>query len=481
MCRCIFRRVLHYRVQLLPPKLEGKWGEVRDNAGERHSTTGPALFELAINSQVNFGQPADRYQESVLLLTYNNMESEVRSYSRHFPVTFDRAEGSYLYADDGRKFLDFFCAAGSLNYGHNPSQLVEPLVEYLRKNRVINSLDMRTTAKRDFLEAFAEIILKPRNMNYVVQFPGPTGTNAIEAALKLARMCTGRRHVAAFTNGFHGMTLGALAVTGNAENRAAAVTALADVIRVPYENYQSGCDGLALIEAMIDDPSSGIDAPAAFVVEVVQGEGGLRAASFNWLQRLQTLARRCGSLLIIDDIQAGCGRTGSFFSFEPAGIDPDIICLSKSIGGIGLPMSLVLFRRELDVWKPGQHNGTFRGNNLAFVAARAALDVFWRDSIFTDRIKVLSNSIESILQRFAMRYQSLGLEPRGRGLMRGLAFADPAKAASVAADCFDHGLICERCGPYDEVLKFLPALTIEESDLIAGFSKIEKSLERAAA
>jgi diaminobutyrate-2-oxoglutarate transaminase len=284
----------------------------------------------------------------------HRLESEVRSYCRSFPVVFQRAQGAELFDERGRSYLDFFAGAGTLNYGHNDPTLKERLIEYIAGSGITHGLDMTTSAKCRFLELFEARILKPRKLDYKVMFPGPTGANAVEASLKLARKVTGRSNVISFTNAFHGMTLGALAATGNGEKRAGAGVALSGVTRMPFDGYLGPTvDTLDYLEKALDDPSSGVDAPAALIVETIQAEGGVNVGSIPWLRRLERIARSCGALLIVDDIQVGCGRTGPFFSFERAGLKPDIVCLSKSLSGYGLPLAVVLMRPELDVWKPG--------------------------------------------------------------------------------------------------------------------------------
>lgn len=407
---------------------------------------------------------------------FDELESQVRTYSRSFPAVFDFAEGSRLYASDGRAWLDFLSGAGALNYGHNPVHLVDPVIGYLKGKGVISSLDLHTRAKAEFLEALRDVILRPRGLDYVVQFVGPTGTNAVEASLKLARLKTGRTNIVAFTNGYHGVSLGALAATGNGSKRAAAGHPLGFITRLPYDGYLDGVSAPTLLDRLLKDPGSGIDLPAAIIVETIQGEGGLNVASKDWLRQIQDTARHHGALLIIDDIQAGCGRSGSFFSFEDLGIAPDIICLSKSIGGIGLPLSLVLIARDLDVWTPGQHNGTFRGNNLAFVAARAALEYYWSTPDFENSLKLKSELFERGLTRIASRFDQVSV--RGRGLMRGLAIADLDAATNVSRYCFEAGLICETCGPEDHVVKLLPPLTISDSDLLEGIDIIENAVSQ---
>ena len=408
---------------------------------------------------------------------FNQLESEVRSYARSFPCVIDKARGTELRTADGRRYLDFLAGAGSLNYGHNNPLLKAALIEHIERDGITHSLDLHTTAKERFLEAMWEIILEPRGLDYVIQFTGPTGTNAVEAALKLARKATGRTNVISFTNGFHGVSIGALAATGNKYNRNAAGVPLYGTTVMPYDGYFGArTDTVAYIEKLISDPSSGIELPAAMIIETVQGEGGLNVASFDWLRRIETLCRAKKILLIVDDIQAGCGRTGSFFSFEPAGIKPDIVTLSKSLSGYGLPFSVVLIRRGIDVWKPGEHNGTFRGNNHAFVTAAAALEHFWRTPKFADKVRTTGAQLGRRLQKFVDRFSPDLVEVKGRGMFRGVRCADPARAASVTARAFQHGLIIERAGPEDEVIKCLMPLTIRPAELKEGLDILERSL-----
>lgn len=408
---------------------------------------------------------------------FNTLESEVRSYCRGWPAVFDRASGSKMYTEDGREYLDFFSGAGALNYGHNHQDLLEPLLDYLRSGSITHSMDMHTPAKRKFLETFRDVILEPRGLDYKVMFPGPTGTNTVEAALKLARKVTGRQHVLSFTNAFHGMTLGALAVTGNSMKRQGAGVALTNSSKIPYDDYFDGeTTDFHWLERVLADSGSGVDLPAAVIVETVQGEGGLNAARASWLRALSDLCKKHDILLIVDDVQAGCGRTGTFFSFEEAGIVPDIVCLSKSISGYGLPMALTLFRRELDVWGPGEHNGTFRGSNPAFVTATAALKRFWSDrENFEQQIAVRANQLHEGLARVAATTE--GAVVRGRGLLAGVAFPDPSTAEKIAAESFERGLLVETSGPESEVLKLMPALTISTEDLAHGLDILMEAVD----
>ena len=410
---------------------------------------------------------------------FETRESAVRGYSRSWPATFAKAQGPRQWDEDGNEYLDFFSGAGALNYGHNNPALMNPLVEYLQSGAVLHSLDMKTPAKREFLETFEKLILEPRGLDYTVMFPGPTGTNTVEVALKLARKVTGRQHLLSFTNAFHGMTLGSLSVTGNSMKREGAGIPLTNSSKIPYDDYFDGeTPDFLWLEKVLEDSGSGVDKPAAIIVETVQGEGGVRAARAEWLRELSALCKKHDILLIVDDVQAGCGRTGTFFSFEDAGIEPDIVCLSKSISGSGLPMALTLFRPELDAWEPGEHNGTFRGNNPAFVTATAALKNFWADNAFQNE---LADTIAHLHQRLdAIAAKAEGATVRGRGLLAGLLFDDPEVAGKIAAEAFATGLLIETSGPRDEVVKIMPPLTITEHDLTAGLDILEAAVLKVA-
>jgi len=398
---------------------------------------------------------------------FDTLESQVRSYCRSWPVVFERATGSWMYDEDGKPYLDFFAGAGALNYGHNHPELKQSLVDYIQRDGVTHSLDMTTVAKRQFLECFQELVLIPRGLNYKVQFPGPTGTNSVESALKLVRKVTARESIINFTNAFHGMTLGALSVTGNSMKRGGAGIPLVHATPMPFDNYLEGrTPDFLWLERLLDDAGSGLNEPAAVIVETVQGEGGLNVARFEWLRALAELCRRHDMLLIVDDVQMGCGRTGPFFSFEPAGITPDIVTLSKSISGYGLPMALTLIKPELDVWEPGEHNGTFRGHNPAFITARRALETFWTDDTLHRSTLDKGERINEVLDGIAEHRE--GIRVKGRGLVKGLAFEQAEQAGKVCTAAFDRGMLMETSGPIDEVAKLLPPLTISDDELDQG-------------
>lgn len=421
---------------------------------------------------------AQSLTESDLPAVFSTVESEVRSYCRAWPTTLATAKDSWVTDTEGRRYLDLFAGAGALNYGHNNDHLKGALLEYLVGDGIVHSLDIATTAKQRFLETFDRLILRPRGLDYKVQFPGPTGTNSVEAALKLARKVTGRESIISFTNAFHGMTLGSLSVTGNSMKRAGAGVPLVHATPMPYDNYFGGVtEDFHWFERVLDDSGSGLNRPAAVIVETVQGEGGLNVARLEWLRELANLCRNREILLIVDDVQMGCGRTGEFFSFEAAGIVPDIVTLSKSISGYGLPMALTLFGPTLDVWAPGEHNGTFRGHNPAFITATKALETYWADREFATETADKGALVRNGLDRIAAVHD--GVSSRGRGMAQGLKFEDADLAAHVCRAAFDRGVLIETSGPSDEVVKLLPPLTTSRSDLESGLEILAESVATA--
>lgn len=413
---------------------------------------------------------------------FDEIESEVQSYARSFPRLFNKAQGEYLYDEDGNQYLDFLAGAGTLNYGHNNPVFKEKLLDYIQNDGICHGLDLHTKAKGEFLETFNEKILKPRDLNYMVQFTGPTGTNAVEAALKLARNIKGRENIISFTNGFHGVSLGSLATTGNSHHRGAAGVSLGGSSRLPFDGYMGDeLDTTFYLDKVLSDSSSGVDLPAAVIVETVQGEGGINAASFEWLQNLEKVCRKHDVLLIVDDIQSGCGRTGTFFSFEEAGIKPDIVTLSKSFSGYGLPFAVVLISPELDLWKPGEHNGTFRGNNLAFVTAKAAIDTYWSDDNFSKEIKRKGDYIAQRLEDIVEKYGEGNFTIRGRGMFRGISCVNGEIANQITRAAFKQNLIIETSGADDEVVKFLCPLIISDENLKKGIDIVESAIKAVCA
>lgn len=410
---------------------------------------------------------------------FRELESSVRSYIRSFPMVFDKAINDEVWDDEGNRYIDFFAGAGTINYGHNPDCVTESLINYLRDHRIIHSLDKATVAKREFLETIKENIFMPRDMQYKIQFTGPTGTNSVESALKLARMIKQRSNIVSFTNGYHGLTLGALAVTGNDYYRDESFGHRTNTSHMPYDGFLGkDVDTIEVFRKYLDESSSGVDLPAAVIVETIQGEGGINVASYRWLKDLESLCREHDIILIVDDIQVGNGRTGTFFSFEEAGIKPDMICLSKALGG-GIPFAILLMKPELDQWKPGEHTGTFRGNNLAFVASTQLIKKYWSDRTFESVIRAKGEIINKGLRSIVEEHTPFAKKYRGRGMVWGLEFEkEKDHAAEVSATCFENGLIAELCGSENHVLKLLPPLTSTEEHLEEGLEILKKSIER---
>lgn len=413
---------------------------------------------------------------------FDEIESEVQSYARSFPCVFSRAKGELMWDQKGNEYLDFLAGAGTLNYGHNNPIFKESLLQYIQDDGITHGLDMHTKAKGEFLNAFNDHILKPRNMEYIVQFTGPTGTNAVEAAMKIARNVTGQQNIVTFTNGFHGVSLGALAATGNSHHRDAAGVSLTGTHRMPFDGYLGeNIDTTEYLDKVLSDSSSGINSPAAVIVETVQGEGGINVASIEWLKNLQAVCRKHNILFIVDDIQAGCGRTGDYFSFEEAGIEPDIITLSKSLGGYGLPFAVVLMKPELDQWKPGEHNGTFRGNNLAFVTAKEAIEHYWADTSFSEEIKRKGKYVSDRLDSIVALYGEGNFTTKGRGMFQGINCVDGDLATKITANAFKKGLIIETSGADGQVVKILCPLIISDENLKKGLDIVESAIQEVCA
>ena len=404
---------------------------------------------------------------------FEELESEVRSYCRKYPAKFSYAKNAEIFTVEGERYVDFLAVAGSMNYGHNNPVIKKEILDYLSEDRIINALDMYTDAKEDFFDTFSRLILQPRGYNYKIMCCGSTGTNAVEAALKLARKNTGRTGVFAFSGAFHGMTLGSLALTTDAVSRKGSGVPLNNVTFIPFEGT---LDSIEYLKWLLEDDHSGVDKPAAIIVETVQAEGGVNVASEKWLVELQAICAENDIILICDDIQVGNGRTGTFFSFERANIQPDMVVLSKSISGFGLPMSLLLMKPELDIFAPAEHNGTFRGNQLSFVGGAAALKFFVENKLDVE-VKRKAIEIEEYIKKNIINLDNR-LVCRGIGMIWGIDFShiDSALAARVAHKCFEEGLIIEIAGRKDAVLKIMPPLTISDDVLYEGLDIIRKAI-----
>ena len=403
---------------------------------------------------------------------FEKHESVVRSYCRKFPVVFNKAKGTRMYDQDGNAYIDFFCGAGSLNYGHNNDYIKEQVIKYLMDDGIVHSMDMFTLSKGNFIEFFEEKILQPRGLDYKIMFTGPTGTNANEAAIKLARKVTGGTNIFALMGAFHGMTLGTLALTTEDAARKGAGVPLGNVTHIPAPGMFPGLDTIEYMETLINDDHSGVEKPAALIVEAVQAEGGINVLPFEWLKRAREFCTKYDILLICDEIQIANGRTGKFFGFEWAGIKPDIVTIAKSIGGMGMPFALTLFKPELDIWSPGEHNGTFRGFQLATVAGKAGLEYMLENNI-PDEVVRKSKIVDEFLAKELPKISDK-LKHRGLGLIWGIdfgAFPD-GTAKKVSAECFKRGLVIELAGRKDCVLKPMPPLNIADEDLLKGLEII---------
>lgn len=408
-----------------------------------------------------------------MIKVFENHESQVRSYCRKYPVVFSRAVNSELFDEDGNRYIDFLAVAGSMNYGHNNPEIKKAVVDYLSGEGPINMLDMYTEAKAEFLQTFNDKILSPRGLDYKVMCCGPTGTNAVEAALKLARKNTKRTQVYAFGGAFHGMSLGALACTTDKASREGGVVPLSNVSHIPFDGTP-GIDSITYLKWVLKDDHSGYEKPAAIILETVQAEGGINVASVEWLKEVRKICTEENIIMIVDDIQIGNGRSGNFFSFERAGIKPDMVVISKSISGFGIPMALLLISPELDIFRPAEHNGTFRGNQLAFVGGTAGINYFVNHQLDKE-VQRKSKIIESFIKEKILPLDSR-LTYRGLGFLWGIDFGaiDPKLAIEAVHRAFDKKLILEIAGREDAVLKIMPPLTITDDVLNEGLKIVEE-------
>ncbi|MFI3206512.1 MAG: aspartate aminotransferase family protein [Clostridia bacterium] len=407
--------------------------------------------------------------------SFEKYESEVRSYCRSYPTVFNKAKNEFMVNEEGEKYIDFFCGAGSVNYGHNNDYIKAKILDYIMDDGIMHSLDMYTSAKRDFIDFFEEKVLIPRDLDYKLQFVGPTGANAVEAAVKLARKVTGRTEIFALMGAFHGMTLGSLALTSDRDGRAAAGVPLNNVTHIPAPYMFPELDTIKYIETLLSDDHSGVAKPAAIVIETIQTDGGVYPLEVEYLQKLSKLCKDNEILLIVDDIQCGCARSGWFFSFERAGIKPDMVTVAKSIGAYGFPFSLVLLKPEIDKWAPAEHTGTFRGNQIAIVAAKAGLEFMLEKEIEKEtkrKGEIVKNFMEKEIKPLHEKIQT-----RGIGLLWGIDFNEVGEISKdLVAKCFENKLIAERAGRNNNVLKIMPALTISDESLLNGLNIIKNSI-----
>jgi diaminobutyrate-2-oxoglutarate transaminase len=412
------------------------------------------------------------------MIPFDELESNVRYYCRRWPAVFSTALGATITAEDGTEYLDFFAGAGALSYGHNNPVLVEVAIEHLRAGKILHSLDTYTVEKRRFLEAMNRHVLVPRQMDMVIQTVGPTGATAVEAALQLAQRITGNRAVVGFDGSYHGMTYRTASISASMAGRETSAH-LKEFVALPYVRSVTESD-LELLDRTLDSSIDG-QRIGAVIIESTQGEGGARPFDPLYLRAIRERCSARGILVIADDVQAGVGRTGAFFSFEGSGLDPDIVCLSKSISGLGLPMALNLVRRDLDAWTPGEFSGTFRGNNLAFATSATMLETYWADSNLEKNTERRGLTVRDTLEEIADRFGSGRFVARGNGLLCGLDVGDTQLAADIAAAAFERRLIVETCGAGDTTVKLLPPIVIDEDQLADGLARLGDAVDSASA
>jgi len=403
--------------------------------------------------------------------TFEKHESEIRAYCRAVPTVFKSSKNAKLVDENGKEFIDFFAGAGVLNFGHNNPKMQDALIAFIKRDGLAHSLDMFTDVKRDFINKFVKTILEPRGMgDRKLQFTGPTGTNAVEAALKLARKVTGRTEIVAFNRGFHGMTLGALACTANNAFRSSSGVPLNNVIRGTFNDM----DALNEMKRQMTLNGEGLQPPAAFIVEPVQAEGGVRIASKEWLHAVEKMANEMGAVFILDDIQGASGRHGSYFSFDDYDVDPDIIVLAKGLGGFGTPIGMLVNKPELDkAWGPGQHTGTFRGQGFSFVAGCVALEYFENEDFNKETIRK-GKVIRKTLDALHVKYPNTKI--RQKGMMLAIEFENAVIAKQITVKTYENGLVIGACST-GEIIKFIPPLTIEDDTLAEGLNRFVAAVD----
>ncbi|MBP2477302.1 diaminobutyrate-2-oxoglutarate transaminase [Crossiella equi] len=410
-----------------------------------------------------------------LLARQEQRESNARTYPRRLPIAPVEGRGCYLRDADGNTFLDFLAGAGVLSLGHNHPELVQAMTEQL--SMLTHGLDFPTPAKDEFLTAQLSMLPEGMRDRMKAHFCGPTGANAVEAALKLCKTATGRAEVVSFQGGYHGCSHAAMALTGLVAQKEPVPGGVPGVHFFPYSycarcpvglsplTCETNCAGY--LERALRDGNGGVPRPAAVVMELVQGEGGVVPATPAFVRRVRTLTRELDIPLVVDEVQTGCGRTGTWFAFEQYDIEPDVVIASKALSGVGAPVAMIFYDRRLDVWEPGAHTGTFRGNQAAFAAGVAAVRVVRRDGVLAN-VRARGEQLGALLGELA-RHPWVH-EVRGRGLMWGVELAEPGSgrpagelALAVQAQALRRGLIVELGGRQDAVVRLLPPLTVTAS------------------
>ena len=408
-----------------------------------------------------------------LLDRQEQRESNARTYPRRLPIAIKRASGSYIEDLDGNVFIDFLTGAGVLGLGHNHPEVVAAVHRQL--DVFCHGLDFPTEVKDEFVSTQLSLLPEPMRDRMKIQFCGPAGANAVDAALKLCKTATGRGNVAAFQGAFHGSSHSAMAVTGSVSQKEPIANGMPGVHFFPYpyayrwpmtlDPETCGDQCLHTLESGLKDPLGGIAKPAAVIIEIVQAEGGVIVGPVDFIRGVRELTRELGIPMIVDEIQTGCGRTGTWYAFEQYGVEPDVIIASKGLGGIGMPIAVVFYDRELDTWAPGAHTATFRGNQLAFAAGIESAKIIQRDGIL-EHVQRESEYLVDELRSLQVEHRTIG-DVRGLGLMLGLEMIDPDTGAASSElalrfqrSALENGLIIELGGRYDSVVRLLPPLNV---------------------
>ncbi|WP_136477406.1 aspartate aminotransferase family protein [Pseudomonas sp. DG56-2] len=458
---------------------------------------------LSVSSDVAAVETLYHFQESPLLTRQSQQESNARSYPRRIPLALKKARGLYVEDVEGRQFIDCLAGAGTLALGHNHPVVIEAIQQVLADELPLHTLDLTTPVKDQFVQDLFGLLPPALRDEAKIQFCGPTGTDAVEAALKLVRTATGRSTVLSFQGGYHGMSQGALSLMGSLGPKKPLAALLSNGVQfLPYP-YDYRCPfglggeagvkvNLHYLENLLNDPEGGVQLPAAVIVEAVQGEGGVIPADLEWLRGVRRITEKAGVALIVDEIQSGFARTGKMFAFEHAGIIPDVVVMSKAIGG-SLPLAVVVYRQWLDTWQPGAHAGTFRGNQMAMAAGSAVMK-YIKEHDLCAHAQAMGERLSGHLRRLQARFAQLG-DIRGRGLMLGVELVDPASAKDaqghpaacarlaplVQRECLKRGLILELGGRQGAVVRFLPPLVITAEQVDEVAVRFERALGAAVA
>jgi diaminobutyrate-2-oxoglutarate transaminase len=431
-----------------------------------------SLHDTLIRPCVHGDLPGPR--SAALLSKQSGRESNARVYPRHLPIAIADAAGSFVRDVDGNVFIDFLSGAGVLPLGHSHPELIQVVTQQL--GRLAHGLDFPTPAKDAFTDAQLSMLPAAMRDRMKVHFCGPTGANAVDAALKLCKIATGRGGAISFQGGFHGTTHAAMALSGPVSTKEPVHNGVPGIHVFPYSSCSRCPVGLSpatcttncihYLEQALQDPNGGIPLPAAVVLEMVQGEGGVVPAHPDFVRRVRALTHALEIPLVVDEVQTGCGRTGTWFAFEQYDIEPDVIIASKALSGIGVPVAIILYDKRLDVWAPGAHTGTFRGNQLAFAAGVETIRIFHRDDVLGNvrrRGVQIARALDEVWEHPWVR------DVRGRGLMWGVELADPRNgrpagelAGQIQMRALRRGLIVELGGRQDCVVRMLPPLNVTE-------------------